>query len=214
MVDAIAEGKDTYFNIIDNFFMPFKEECREAQYGEAPDYGIYCSKCNGKMILRHGSYGFYLSCMKYPVCKDTLSVDMVDGIPVVVEKESRNVEGVKCPKCDGGMRINEAGRFGPYLEFNKNYISIKGFDPATISADEALKIVESKKPSNPESPQMWIHPILGKFEGTSYQLWKRYKDQIPKFDQAMLRKISFKKLNMHKDWRLYVKPKPNQFFKY
>jgi DNA topoisomerase-1 len=124
-LDNISEGKDTYFNIIDNFFMPFKEECREAQYGESPDYGIYCSKCNGKMILRHGSYGFYLSCMKYPVCKDTLSVNIVDGLPVVVDKESRNVEGVKCPKCDGGMRINKAGRFGPYY-FCENTPKCKG----------------------------------------------------------------------------------------
>jgi DNA topoisomerase-1 len=124
-LDSIAEGKATYFDVIDNFFMPFKEECREAQYGESPDYGIYCSKCNGKMILRHGSYGFYLSCMKYPVCKDTLSVDMVDGKPVVVDKEARNVEGVSCPKCNGGMRINEAGRFGPYY-FCENSPKCKG----------------------------------------------------------------------------------------
>jgi hypothetical protein len=71
--------------------------------------------------------------------------------------------------------------------------------------DESLKIIQTPIPKNPESPHIWIHPELGEFNGTSYHLWKTYKDKQPKLDQAMLRKVGFSRLNHHKQWRLKCK---------
>jgi len=68
--------------------------------------------------------------------------------------------------------------------------------------DESLKIIQTPIPKNPESSHTWNHPDLGEFIGTSYQLWKVYKDKQPKLDQAMLRKVGFNRLNHHKKWVL------------
>ena len=67
---------------------------------------------------------------------------------------------------------------------------------------ESLKIIQTPIPKNPESPHTWVHVDLGEFTGTSYQLWKVHKDNQPKLDQAMLRKIGFGKLNQHKGWSI------------
>jgi hypothetical protein len=66
--------------------------------------------------------------------------------------------------------------------------------------DKSLKIIQTPIPKNPESPHNWYHPELGEYYGTSYQLWKIYKDKQPKLDQAMLRKVGFGRLNHHKNW--------------
>lgn len=115
-LDKIADGKLKYEEMLDNFFVPFQAECRKATNSEQKDYGIPCPKCGGRTYLRHGRFGFYMSCMGYPKdCKGTVTIDLVDGKPVIKNKNyKQEVDGVKCPKCGKGMVLNNAGRFGPF----------------------------------------------------------------------------------------------------
>ncbi len=45
---------------------------------------------------------------------------------------------------DGEDIITNIGRFGPYVNINKTFVSIKGFDPHTITKEEALTLYQEK----------------------------------------------------------------------
>jgi DNA topoisomerase-1 len=113
-LDEIAEGKLTYVKMLDDFFIPFQEECKKADITEAEDFGFKCEKCQNKMILKHGRFGFYMKCIDKD-CKETITVDIVDGKPVLKEKFHLDPapEDIKCPLCNSPMVINP-GKFGPY----------------------------------------------------------------------------------------------------
>jgi len=124
-LDKIADGKLGYVEMLDEFFIPFQKECKQAEAHESPDYGIKCPACEEKTILKHGRFGFYLACINRPECKGTLSVDVVDGKPVVKKPfEKKLVKGIKCPKCNGGM-CRRDGQFGPFYSC-ENFPKCKG----------------------------------------------------------------------------------------
>lgn len=125
-LDKIADGNLGYVDMLDAFFIPFQKECKDAESAEAPDYGIACPECGKKTLMKHGQFGFYMSCIDRPKCKGSLSVDVVDGCPKVREKFKKEiVPGVQCPKCGSGMWLNTAGRFGPFYSC-ETYPKCKG----------------------------------------------------------------------------------------
>jgi DNA topoisomerase-1 len=117
-LDQIADGKFKYLNMMDDFFDPFQKELKSAYSSEGEDYGINCPKCNSSMKLRHGKFGYFLTCPGYPDCKTTYSCDIVDGKPVVKTNKSSIVEGVECPACKAGM-VKRDGKFGPFYACSK-----------------------------------------------------------------------------------------------
>jgi len=80
--------------------------------------------------------------------------------------------------------------------------------------NECLTILQTHSQPPAEQSKKWIHPTLGEFEGTSYELWKKYKDKIYKFDHAVIRNVALGICGKHKDWKLKPKQEYNPFFKY
>lgn len=117
-LDQVAEGKLTYLKMMNDFFIPFKLECKKAQYDELKDYGIACPKCQGKTVLNHGKFGYFMSCIDKNNCKGSVSVDMVNDLPVIKETFRELEEGVSCPKCSAGM-YKIQGKFGPFFTCEK-----------------------------------------------------------------------------------------------
>jgi len=68
--------------------------------------------------------------------------------------------------------------------------------------EDGIKIITQPIPPNPESKHTWYHPEYEDFYGTSFELWKKYKDKINKFDQAVLRRVGFGKYSHHKGWKI------------
>ena len=125
-LDKIADGNLEYAAMLDTFFVPFQKECKDAESAEAPDHGIPCPDCGKKTLLKHGRFGFYMSCVDRPKCKGSVSVDVEDGKPTVKEKYKKEIApGVQCPKCGSGMWLNKAGRFGPFYSC-ETYPKCKG----------------------------------------------------------------------------------------
>lgn len=95
-LDAIARGEKKWKAVIKSFFGPFekavKEVTKDADRAQVPveQTGEKCPDCaEGKLIIRSGRFGKFISCDRFPECKYTAKF---------VEK----VDGIRCPTCGVG----------------------------------------------------------------------------------------------------------------
>ena len=76
---------------------------------------IECEKCGASMVIREGRYGQFLSCSRYPDCKNPKEFTRGDnGRIIIKQKADPEVrEDVECPKCGKPMvvRRSRRGRF-------------------------------------------------------------------------------------------------------
>lgn len=99
-----------------------------------------------EVSLRSGPYGIYVQITKgkdvkrakIPAGKSTDDITLEYAMSLLA-----------LPKMVGqyeGINVTVGfGRFGPYVEHNKRYYSIKGRDPLEVEFDEAVEIVKAKK---------------------------------------------------------------------
>ncbi|RTK95745.1 MAG: type I DNA topoisomerase [Neisseriaceae bacterium] len=92
---------------------------------EVPDR--VCPKDGGKLLIRSGKYGKFISCANYPKCKH------------IEELNKPDLEGaVDCPECKKGKIVPKKGRFGVFYSCN-NYPECKTifkYEPIAESCDE------------------------------------------------------------------------------
>jgi len=116
-LDDIAEGKEQWQPVIKKFYEPF-EATLEQKKKEVQKSDIIndktdekCDKCGADMMVKLGRNGKFLSCSKYPECKNArpLKEDL--------EKEKALQEQFKDEKCDkcGSQMVAKKGRFGDFL---------------------------------------------------------------------------------------------------
>lgn len=106
-LDAIARGEKKWRVVLKTFFTPFEktvqEVTKDADRAKVPveDTGEMCPDCKeGKLVIRSGKFGKFISCSRFPDCKYTAKL---------VEK----VEGMNCPDCKEGdviMKRTKRGR--------------------------------------------------------------------------------------------------------
>ncbi|MBU2508949.1 type I DNA topoisomerase [Patescibacteria group bacterium] len=112
-LDDIASGKAEWRPVLKEFYEPFeknlmlKEKELEKEAAKEAE-GVVCPECSGAMVLKHGRYGKFFACTKYPECKGTK--------PLPGEKPKAKPEPTdeKCEKCNS-MMVKKIGRFGPFL---------------------------------------------------------------------------------------------------
>ena len=94
-LDAIAEGKIAWQDVIKGFYEPFAKNLAE-RYEEVQKKDIVpeevtdekCEKCGKPMVVKFGRFGKFLACSGFPECKTTKTL-----------KEPPKSSGVKCAKC-------------------------------------------------------------------------------------------------------------------
>lgn len=106
-LDAIARGEKKWRIVLKTFFTPFEktvqEVTKDADRAKIPveDTGKMCPDCKeGKLVIRSGKFGKFISCSRFPDCKYTAKL---------VEK----IEGMNCPDCNEGdviMKRTKRGR--------------------------------------------------------------------------------------------------------
>ena len=96
-LDAIAEGKEKWQDVIGAFYLPFAknleekyEEVKKAVVDEKTDE--ICEKCDKPMIIKFGRFGKFMACSGFPDCKNTKRL-------AGVGKEEPKKIGMVCPKC-------------------------------------------------------------------------------------------------------------------
>ena len=113
-LDDIAEGKDSYIKMLNEFYGPFIKNLDEVSSKiekvelkeEVTD--TLCELCGRNMVIKHGRFGTFLACPGYPECKNT--------------KPILNYIKEVCPKCGGKVlaRKSKAKRTFYICENNTN----------------------------------------------------------------------------------------------
>jgi DNA topoisomerase-1 len=152
--DHVAEGKATWVEMIKEFykdFHPLVENSKDISREESTQTRVLgTDPKSGKPIMaRYGRYGPMLQ------RGETESEEKPDFAPmpegVLLEKVTfeQALEMFKLPRLvgttEGGKDIKaNIGRFGPYIQVEKLYVSIKPHDPMKITEEEARELYAKK----------------------------------------------------------------------
>lgn len=152
--DHVAEGKETWVQMIKDFyqdFHPLVEKSADISREEStqtrvlgPDPG------NGKPIMaRYGRYGPMLQRGETESEEKPDFAPMPEGVLLEEVTLEQALEMFKLPRLVGttedGKDIKaNIGRFGPYIQVEKLYVSIKPHDPMKITEEEARELYAKK----------------------------------------------------------------------
>jgi len=162
-LDAIAEGKDRWLNVLDAFYAEFKEKLNRADNDENGmrannplETDIKCPTCGRNMMIRVGSTGVFLGCSGYNLppkerCKTTINLISGDEAVDADKDEEGEAKALthkhRCPKCGRAMSsylIDEERKLhvcsdspdctGYEVEYGK--FRIKGYEGPVIECDK------------------------------------------------------------------------------
>ena len=110
--DEIAEGKEKWKKVIEEFYGPFETVVekveKELEHVKLEDEvsDVPCEKCGRMMVIKYGRYGKFLACPGYPECKNAKPfVETID---------------VPCPKCGGKVQIRKTKKKRNYYICENN----------------------------------------------------------------------------------------------
>jgi DNA topoisomerase-1 len=163
--DQIADGSLQRNKMLDEFYKPFHQLITDsggidrASVAQAREVGI--DPKSGKPILaRFGRFGPMLQLGnpdkedKDPANKP-LFAPMPAGVKIENVTLEQALEMFKLPRTVGTTPDGETikaniGRFGPYIQVGKAFVSIKPLDPHTITEEEARELYAEKQKKDAE----------------------------------------------------------------
>ena len=121
-LDSVEEGHVNWVDLLQGFYKGFSKRLDEAEETlknlkvEGIPTDILCEECNSQMIVKWGRRGEFLSCSKYPDCKNAKPFEYdEDGKIKIKEKVVPEVrEDVKCENCGKPMVVRQS-RYGKFL---------------------------------------------------------------------------------------------------
>ncbi len=153
--DVIAEGKKQWEEILKEFyshFHPLVEQAESASRQETTKTReLGKDPKTGKPIFaRFGRYGPMLQRGETESEEKPDFAPLPEGIVLEEVTLEQALEMFKLPRMVGKTSDNQPitaniGRFGPYIQVGKLFVSIKGHDPFKITEDEAKELYEAKK---------------------------------------------------------------------
>jgi DNA topoisomerase-1 len=153
--DEIASGKLERNSMLEDFYKPFHQLITESggidrsTVAQAREIGID-PKTNKPVLARFGRYGPMLQ-----LGSGEDKEEKVQFAPLPAGKKIENVtleealHMFKLPRVLGTTTEGDdikanIGRFGPYVQIGKLFVSIKPLDPHTITLEEALELYKEK----------------------------------------------------------------------
>lgn len=152
--DEVAEGNKSWVKMLEDFYKDFhplveqsasvsREETSQArQLGKDP-------KSGKPIIARYGRYGPMLQRGETESEDKPDFAPMPEGVALEDVTFEQALEMFKLPRTVGKTEQGEEikaniGRFGPYVQVGKLFISIKPLDPMKITEQEALELYAAK----------------------------------------------------------------------
>lgn len=108
-LDKIAEGKEKWAPVIQNFYQPFHKNLMQKyegveKYNTEEKTNEVCPNCGKPMVIKQGRFGKFMACSGFPECKTTKAI-----------KEPPKTIGMKCPKCQEDLSTEESGEPGEVI---------------------------------------------------------------------------------------------------
>ena len=153
--DKIAEDKEDKVEMLGRFYGPFHKliegagEIDRKEVGKAREVGID-PKTKKPILARIGRFGPMLQLGDGEDKDDKPKfAPLPDGTTINSVTLDEALEMFKLPRKvgqtkDGKDILANIGRFGPYVQVEKLYVSIKPLDPFTVTLEEALEKYEAK----------------------------------------------------------------------
>lgn len=116
-LDEIAVGEVKWEPVIEAFYRPFEKTIEEKKKSIKKEDVIQdktdevCDVCGAPMLVKLGKNGKFLSCSKYPECKNAKPLKQDREKEEALQKQFKDE---KCEKCGSPMIIKN-GRFGEFL---------------------------------------------------------------------------------------------------
>lgn len=158
--DEIAENKLERNAMLRDFYGPFHELIEQSggidrsTVGNSREIGID-PKTGRPIIARFGRFGPMLQLGSADDETKPEFAPMPAGARIETVTLEQALEAFKLPRVVGqtedGKDIKaNIGRFGPYIQIDKTYVSIKPLDPHTITLEEALDKISEKLKADAE----------------------------------------------------------------
>lgn len=109
-------------------------------YAEDFDWDQVCPICGSPMKVRHGRYGAFLGCTRYPECKGIVNI-LKKGEVAVPQEDLPPCPAIECP----GHMVARKSRYG------KTFYSCSTFPECDVIVNQ-LDQLESKYPNHPRTP--------------------------------------------------------------
>ena len=139
--DEIAEGKEEWKKVIEEFYGPFKlvvekvEKELEHVKLEYEVSDVPCEKCGRMMVIKYGKYGKFLACPGYPECQNAKPlVEIIDE---------------PCPKCGGKIQVRKTKKRRNYYicENNPEKCDYISWNKPSQDGKETKKVKAKRKTS-------------------------------------------------------------------
>jgi DNA topoisomerase-1 len=153
--DNIADGKQRWADMIKDFYKEFhplvekSEDIPRNEVSQARELGTD-PKSGEPIYARYGRYGpMLLKGRTEDEDKKPAFAPMPAGAAIDTVTLEQALEMFKLPRTVGQTKDGEdikanIGRFGPYIQVGKTFVSIKPRDPLTIDEAEARQLYEEK----------------------------------------------------------------------
>jgi DNA topoisomerase-1 len=153
--DKIADNSKNWVNVVDEFYKVFHakiEKSEEISREEAHNTRVLGNdpKTGKPISVRFGRYGPFAQIGD----KDDEQAPVFASLKPHQDTETITLEEAlelfKMPRVVGehpefGVIKANYGRFGPYIQYGKKYVSLKEISPEEVSLDEALVLIAAKE---------------------------------------------------------------------
>jgi len=152
--DLVAEGKETWHKMIGDFYKDFHPLIAEvadisrSEVSQAKELGID-PKTKKPVLARFGKYGPMLQRGATEDEEKPTFAPLPAGTSIETVTLEQALTMFELPRLvgttDDGQEIKaNIGRFGPYIQIDKTFVSIKPHDPFSITEAEARELYKAK----------------------------------------------------------------------
>ena len=153
--DEIAAGEENWVEVVDHFYKTFHPSIMAVSKGRIEGRYLGIDPRTGKQVMaKIGKMG---PCIQIGTAKDAdkpsfASLQKDQSIYTITLKEALALFNTPYPynvgEYEGKEMVVADGRFGPYIKHDNLFYSVPaGFDPAHLTTDDAIAIIERKRQS-------------------------------------------------------------------
>ncbi len=162
-LDQIAEGKQKWTTVVGEYYKPLHQEIADKKeriekadvVSEQTD--AICDVCGSPMVIKLSRFGKFLSCSRYPDCKNAKTLDGKTAENVVIGLD---------PKTELSITLRN-GRFGPYLQLGEDQGKEKAKKVSTAFGPKQTPVSPSlhNPPTLEEALQLLALPkVIGQYQ--------------------------------------------------